>query len=61
VCIDEFEVQWFAETINNTGGPVDIWEIEGLTFADLTESPSGHYWYPGTASSAQLRLSDAGA
>lgn len=56
VCMDEFEVQWFAQTINNTGGPVDVWEVEGLTFADLTESPHGHYWYPGTIPPAQIRL-----
>jgi hypothetical protein len=61
VCTNEVEVQWFAETINNTGGPVDIWEVAGLALADLIESPNGHYWYPGTIPSAQMRLLRAGA
>jgi hypothetical protein len=60
VCVDEWEVEWFASTINNTGGPVDIWEVEGLTVADLIESPSGHHWYPGTIASARMRLLRAG-
>ena len=60
VCVDEWEVEWFASTINNTGGPVDVWEVEGLTAADLIESPSGHHWFPGTIPSTRVRLHRAG-
>jgi hypothetical protein len=61
VCMDGFEVRWFVETINNTGGPVDVWEVEGLTVTDLVESPNGHYWYPGTVPPGRTRLHRAGA
>lgn len=28
VCVDEGDADWFV-FINNTGGPVDVWAVEG--------------------------------
>lgn len=61
MCLDESEVEWFQNTINDTGGSVDIWEVDGLTFADLIESSTGHDWYPGTIPPERVRLLRAGA
>lgn len=39
----ETEIDWFVQ-MNNTGGPVDVWAVDGVDDEDLVESPSG-YWY----------------
>ena len=61
LCEDELEARWFEEEINNTGGFVDVWEVDGLTLTDLIESPNGFYWYPGTIPPERVRLLRAGA
>jgi hypothetical protein len=30
--------------MNNTGGTVDVWAIEGIDGGDLVESPGGHFY-----------------
>jgi hypothetical protein len=40
VCVDEFEVSFFLR-INNTGGPVDVWAIEGVEEEELITPPNG--------------------
>jgi hypothetical protein len=45
VCLDEFEADWFIR-LNDTGGPVDVWSIDGVDEADLMESPEGHFYVP---------------
>ncbi|HEY3631409.1 MAG TPA: hypothetical protein VGL21_10945 [Jatrophihabitantaceae bacterium] len=44
VCIDESEVDFFVR-INNTGGPVDVWGIDGAG-AELTETGTGFCYVP---------------
>ena len=34
---DEFECDWFVR-MNNTGGPVDVWEVDGIEAEDLVLS-----------------------
>ena len=46
LCVDEFEAEWFSDTINTTGGPVDVWAVQGISLSDLVESPQGHFFYP---------------
>ena len=46
LALDEFEVEWFVR-MNNTGGSVDVWCVEGVVREDLVESPEGHYFFPG--------------
>jgi hypothetical protein len=55
LCTEEFEVEFFTE-INNTGGPVDVWEVSGIDRFDLMESPNGYFFYPGTIAASQVRL-----
>lgn len=52
---DEGERDWFVQ-MNNTGGAVDVWEVQGIDADDLTQSPEGHYYFPGVISAAKLRL-----
>lgn len=39
LCLNEFETEWFVKTINTTGGPVDVWAVDGVDEKDLVESP----------------------
>ncbi|MEV6561483.1 hypothetical protein AB0M22_37595 [Nocardia sp. NPDC051756] len=55
LALNEFECEWFVR-MNNTGGPVDVWEVQGVEVEDLVLSPEGHHYYPGTIAAAQLRL-----
>jgi hypothetical protein len=41
LCRDEFEADWFVR-INNTGGPVDVWMIEGIDRESLIDNGSGY-------------------
>jgi hypothetical protein len=43
VCLDEWEADWFVR-MNNTGGTVDVWAVDGLDSGDLVESPEGHFY-----------------
>lgn len=53
---DEFERDWFVR-INNTGGAVDVWAVEGVDGFDLALSPEGHHYFPGVIAPTNLRLS----
>ena len=55
VCMDEFEVSFFVR-MNNTGGPVDIWAIEGITEDDLVTPPNGFQYLPRRIPASQLTL-----
>jgi hypothetical protein len=45
LCLDEHEVEWFV-SMNNTGGPVDVWAVDGVDRDELRESPAGHSFVP---------------
>ncbi|MBY6540328.1 hypothetical protein HQ325_16765 [Rhodococcus sp. BP-349] len=49
------ERDWFVQ-MNNTGGNVDVWEVQGIKYTDLVESPQGFYFYPGVIDASKLRL-----
>jgi hypothetical protein len=51
----EFLTEWFVR-MNNTGGPVDVWAVEGVVAADLEQSPEGFFFQPGVVSVDRLRL-----
>jgi hypothetical protein len=55
VCLDDFEVDWFVR-MNNTGGAVDVWGIDGLTDNELVESSTGHYYVARPIPATQLTL-----
>ena len=46
LCLNEFEMESFVKTINTTGGPVDVWAVDGVDEKDLVESPEGHSYLP---------------
>lgn len=52
---DESETEWFVQ-MNNTGGPVDVWEVTGVSADDLLESPEGYLYLPGPIPPSRLRL-----
>jgi hypothetical protein len=47
LCIDQGEADWFVD-LNNTGGEVDVWAVDGITMEQLVDAGSGHYYFPGT-------------
>lgn len=52
----ESDVEWFVR-MNNTGGAVDVWEVNGVDVSELVESPEGGYLYlPTVVPNRQLRL-----
>jgi hypothetical protein len=55
VCVDEFEASFFVR-MNNTGGPVDVWVIEGVNEEDLVMPPNGFHYLPRTIPPTQLSL-----
>ena len=52
---DEWTRDWFV-SMNNTGGPVDVWEVVGVAPGDLQESPEGYLFLPGVVGVERLRL-----
>jgi len=55
LCLDSGEVEWFVR-MNNTGGPVDVWVVDGIEEGSLVESPEGHYYLPRVIGPEQLSL-----
>jgi hypothetical protein len=46
VCVDgELDAEWFIQ-MNNTGGPVDVWEIHGVGSDELIEAANGFMYLP---------------
>jgi hypothetical protein len=42
--------------MNNTGGPVDVWGVDGVDEAKLVESPEGFLYLPEVVPPERLRL-----
>ncbi len=55
LCRDEFEVGWFAR-MNNTGGPVDVWEVDGVDPDSLVDNGSGYGYLAAKIPASQLTL-----
>lgn len=51
---DEWTADYFV-AMNNTGGPVDVWEVE-IDEVELAESGEGYLYFPGTVDRTRLRL-----
>ena len=52
---DEWTADYFVE-INNTGGPVDVWAVEGIDASRMLESPEGYSYFPAPIPRQHLRL-----
>lgn len=50
-----WEVDWFVK-MNNTGGPVDVWAVDGVDEDRLVDNGSGYLYLPGAISNDVLTL-----
>ena len=56
LCEREGAADWFV-LINNTGGAVDVWAVDGVTAGELIEDPTTGYTYiPRTVARVHVRL-----
>jgi hypothetical protein len=55
LCLDDGEDDWFVR-LNNTGGPVDVWEVAGICLKELLMSPEGHTYIARKVAPQHLRL-----
>jgi hypothetical protein len=53
----EFDARWFV-AMNNTGGPVDVWAVDGIDPEQLVTTQSGYDYFPGRIPSERLALVD---
>lgn len=51
----EEDVEWFTR-MNNTGGSVDVWAVEGVEPEDLVPNGSGYYYLPRSVPPHRLSL-----
>jgi hypothetical protein len=59
LCRDDWEADYFVR-MNNTGGPVDVWEVHGVDADDLIDAGAGYEYLPRVVPPEQLRLVRAG-
>jgi len=50
-----FEADYFLR-MNNTGGPVDVWQIDGIEVEELLDAGSGYLYLPRPVHSSLVRL-----
>lgn len=55
LCVDFGEDEWFVR-LNNTGGPVDVWEVAGVSREELLISPQGHAYIARAVAPGHLKL-----
>jgi hypothetical protein len=55
LCVNLSDVDWFV-WLNNTGGPVDVWAVDGIELDQLQTSPNGYDYFPAKISTEQLTL-----
>lgn len=53
LCRDAFEAKFFVN-LNNTGGPVDVWEVTGITQDELVTGGTGFCYFPAPIPPAQV-------
>ncbi|GAQ68999.1 hypothetical protein T45_00719 [Streptomyces turgidiscabies] len=56
VCRSEEEAEFFLQIINNTGGPVDLWSVDGVDEELLLDNGNGFVYLPGRISAEQVSL-----
>jgi len=57
LCADESDVRFFLE-LNNTGGPVDVWEVAGVDGEKMIDNGNGFLYFPGLISPGRVTLVD---
>ena len=53
LALDEWTADYFVE-MNNTGGPVDVWAVDGIDGSRMLESPEGYSYFTAPAGSDRL-------
>ncbi|WP_405668890.1 hypothetical protein [Streptomyces sp. NBC_00055] len=56
VCQGEEEAEFFLQIINNTGGAVDLWSVDGIDEGLLLDNGNGFVYLPSRIPAAQVRL-----
>jgi hypothetical protein len=46
VSSEEWDVDYFVR-MNNTGGPVDVWQVDGVDTEQLRDNGNGYFYLPG--------------
>jgi hypothetical protein len=57
LCLSDFDVD-FCVRMNNTGGPVDVWAVDGIEEQQLVASDSGFNYFPARIPPNRLTLVD---
>jgi hypothetical protein len=57
LCRDESEARFFVD-MNNTGDPVDVWEVTGIAEGELVTGDTGFCYFPAPIPPAQVTLAD---
>jgi hypothetical protein len=52
--VDE-DVDWFVR-MNNTGGTVDVWAVDGIESKVLVPNGSGYFYFPGSVPADKVTL-----
>ena len=52
---EEHDVDWFVR-MNNTGGPVDVWAVDGVDEDQLVTTGNGYRYLPGSVAAERLTL-----
>jgi hypothetical protein len=55
LCTDVGEADYFVR-LNNTGGPVDVWQVDGVEVEQLLDAGSGYWYLPRPVPPASVRL-----
>lgn len=55
LCCDVFTVDFFVR-MNNTGGPVDVWQVDGVHPDHMLDNGNGFFYLPGRIPVDQIRL-----
>ncbi len=55
VCVDKGEADWFV-FLNNSGGAVDVWAVEGVDPASLLDNGNGFGYFPEKIPPTRLTL-----
>jgi hypothetical protein len=52
---DDWEVDYFVR-MNNTGGPVDVWQVDGVDNELMLDNGNGYFYLPGRIPADRLTL-----
>ena len=52
---DDWDVDYFVR-MNNTGGPVDVWQVDGVDTDLMLDNGNGYFYLPGRIPADRLTL-----